>query len=166
VSVGGRGETPERVRVLRTRAAVTLGAGLLVSLAHAPAGGGRCDAPRPVYASGGALEGVACGRGDAHMLTGPERLLFGVRLDLNASSPEALEVLPRIGEQRARALAAARPFADMASLEHVAGIGPVTARAVAAWSCVDASDCERPLAADWLEPGPGDRPDAGEGAAR
>jgi competence protein ComEA len=56
---------------------------------------------------------------------GAAGLLCGRLLDLNASSPEALEVLPGIGPARARALVAGRPFASLADVERVPGIGPV-----------------------------------------
>ena len=51
-------------------------------------------------------------------------LLCGRLLDLNAAPPQALEALPGIGPARARALAAARPFARVADVERVPGIGP------------------------------------------
>jgi competence protein ComEA len=71
-----------------------------------------------------ALPGPAPQPGPCPDPRGAAGLLCGRLLDLNAASPEALEVLPGIGPARARALAAARPFASVADVERVSGIGP------------------------------------------
>ena len=63
-----------------------------------------------------------------HPMRGAAGLLCGRALDLNAATPESLEALPGIGPARARALAAARPFASVADVERVRGIGPALRR--------------------------------------
>jgi competence protein ComEA len=47
-------------------------------------------------------------------------------IDLNCDPPARLEALPGIGAERARALAAARPFAAVDDLARLPGIGPRT----------------------------------------
>ena len=66
-----------------------------------------------------------------HLASGQEAegLLFGIPLDLNRASAEALEALPGIGPQRAAAVRAAREqarFRRVSDLVLVPGIGPVT----------------------------------------
>lgn len=63
----------------------------------------------------------------------PVRLLYGGALDLNRAGEDALTVLPGIGAVRARAIAQARPFASLAELEEVPGIGPATRAGLAGW---------------------------------
>lgn len=53
-------------------------------------------------------------------------LLCGRPVDLNRADPTILEQLPGIGPGRARAIAAARPFARVEDLGRVPGIGPRT----------------------------------------
>jgi hypothetical protein len=81
---------------------------------------------------------VGCGgEGDgARALRGPARLLFGARLDANRADGLALEALPGIGPARAAAILrsrADRPFARVADLERVHGIGPRTLARIAPW---------------------------------
>lgn len=62
-------------------------------------------------------------------LSGAAALLYGGAIDLNRAEPALLEVLPRIGQARALAIAAERcraPFESVADVERVAGIGPRT----------------------------------------
>ena len=73
-----------------------------------------------------ALPGPAPQPGPCPDPSGAAGLLCGRLLDLNAASPEALEALPGVGPARARALVEARPFASLAEVERVPGIGPVT----------------------------------------
>jgi competence protein ComEA len=47
-------------------------------------------------------------------------------IDLNCAPPALLEALPGIGPERALALAAARPFATLADVGRVPGIGRKT----------------------------------------
>ena len=56
---------------------------------------------------------------------GVERLLWGDRLDPNRAPREALMALPGIGPVLADAIAAARPFCEVAELSRVRGIGTV-----------------------------------------
>ena len=49
---------------------------------------------------------------------------------LNRSSLEELQSLPRIGEKRAQAIVAARPFARVEELTRVRGIGARTLQAL------------------------------------
>ncbi|MBW2371911.1 MAG: helix-hairpin-helix domain-containing protein [Deltaproteobacteria bacterium] len=72
-----------------------------------------------------ALPGPAPQPGPCPDPSGAAGLLCGRLLDLNAASPEALEALPGVGPARARALVEARPFASLADVERVPGIGPV-----------------------------------------
>lgn len=59
-----------------------------------------------------------------------ERLVFGLPIDLNQASQEALEAIPGLGPTRAAAIIADRtengPFTSVADLERVRGIGPAT----------------------------------------
>jgi DNA uptake protein ComE-like DNA-binding protein len=45
---------------------------------------------------------------------------------MNREPAEALAVLPGIGHSRAKAIVAARPHCNLADLDRVSGIGPVT----------------------------------------
>jgi DNA uptake protein ComE-like DNA-binding protein len=47
-------------------------------------------------------------------------------IDLNCAPPALLEALPGVGAARARALAAARPFATLEDVGRVPGIGPAS----------------------------------------
>jgi hypothetical protein len=51
---------------------------------------------------------------------------LGQPVDLNRASPAELESLPRIGPALAKRIVAGRPYADLASLQRVRGIGPAT----------------------------------------
>ena len=65
-----------------------------------------------------------------------ETLLFGGRIDINRALPGALEALPGIGPQRALAISTERekrPFAGVADLVRVHGIGPKTVDALQPW---------------------------------
>jgi len=59
-----------------------------------------------------------------------EGLLCGRPVDVNRAPPQILEALPGIGPVRARAIAAARPFARVEDLRRVPGIGPATLTAL------------------------------------
>jgi DNA uptake protein ComE-like DNA-binding protein len=61
-------------------------------------------------------------------LSWPEPIAPAKRLaiDLNCAEPALLEALPGIGRERARALAAARPFATLSDVGRVPGVGPKT----------------------------------------
>lgn len=66
----------------------------------------------------------------------PTSLLFGYPLDINRARASSLEVLPGIGPARAAAIVAERcemPFASVAALERVHGIGPRTRARLEAW---------------------------------
>jgi competence protein ComEA len=71
-------------------------------------------------------------------VSGAARLLCGLPLDLNAARAEDLEALPGIGPARARAIAAARPFVDLAEVGRVHGVGPRTLARIAPWVEVEA----------------------------
>jgi hypothetical protein len=62
---------------------------------------------------------------------GAARLLWGLPLDLNREDVRALEALPGIGPNRARAIVGRRPLCTLADLDRVSGIGPVTLRRIA-----------------------------------
>jgi hypothetical protein len=55
-----------------------------------------------------------------------QRLLLGIRMELNAASAGELEALPRIGPVLAARIVAGRPYASVEDLERVKGIGPKT----------------------------------------
>jgi len=63
-------------------------------------------------------------------------LLFGQRLDPNRATASDLVLLPGVGPVRAAAIAehaAREPFARLADLERVRGVGPRTAQQLAPW---------------------------------
>jgi competence protein ComEA len=67
-------------------------------------------------------------------LAGPTRRLFDLPVDPNRADPVTLETLPGIGPARARAIVAersSRPFASLADLRRVYGLGPVRVAALA-----------------------------------
>jgi len=107
-----------------------------------------CAAPREARCVDGWTVWVSCDPQDPFSpLRGSSRLLFGQRLDLNRAPPQVLEVLPGIGPARAAALAEERirrPFASLAEVERVHGIGPATAAGLRGWAEVDPG---RPAAA-------------------
>ena len=72
-------------------------------------------------------------------LRGPARLLFGLRLDVNRATREALEALPAIGPARADAIVRARAerrFENLADLVRVPGIGHKTSEGLRGWAAV------------------------------
>ena len=67
-------------------------------------------------------------------LAGPSRRLFGLLVDPNRAGSVTLETLPGIGPARAREIIAERarrPFASLADLRRVHGLGPVRIAALA-----------------------------------
>lgn len=95
----------------------------------------ECPAPGSRVEAAGRTVEVGCGLPETP-LAGATRLLYGLRLDPNAASAAALEVLPQIGPARARAFVEARaksPFCGPEDLERVAGIGPNRAKALEPW---------------------------------
>ncbi len=104
--------------------------------AAGPAGSEPVPCAQPARLAAVSPGGVPVGCGGGPALRGPERLLFGLRLDANRAEPGALEALPGIGPARAAAIAAERcrrPFASLAELERVPGIGPRTRAALQPW---------------------------------
>lgn len=72
-------------------------------------------------------DGVArCGPGEP--LAAPQALVVGARLDLNRATAEALEAVPGVGPELARALVAERQrlgrFRAWSEVDAVAGVGP------------------------------------------
>lgn len=80
---------------------------------------------QPVQLQSGPVEVVACEHPGAAPLEGPARRLFDLPIDVNRASAETLESLPGIGPGRAEAIVAGRPYADLAELRRVPGIGPI-----------------------------------------
>ncbi len=125
-------------------AALLLGAVVMgVAMSQAPSLPSGCEAPfeRAADARAGFTTEVGCGAAEAPRpgLRGPARLLFGLRLDLNRASEEALEALPAIGPVRAAAILRARAnrrFESLDDLQRVAGIGPKTSEGLRAWVAV------------------------------
>ena len=73
-------------------------------------------------------------------LEGIARLLVGHRIDLNRAGADLLETLPGIGHKRAAAILRARgerPFATVAEIERVPGIGPKTRARLEGWLRVE-----------------------------
>lgn len=120
---------------MASRASLTLVlAALLLGLALPRAAPGplACAEPAERRARGGHSVEVGCAGGAP--LRGPARRLFGLALDPNRADARTLETLPGIGPARARAIAAERrrrPFARVADLLRVAGIGPRTLESIA-----------------------------------
>lgn len=91
---------------------------------------GRGDPPRHWI-------GCASDPGPRRALAGGERVLLGLRLDVNRASAEDLAALPGIGPGLAAAIAADRerrgPFPDVESLRRVRGIGPTRLERLRPW---------------------------------
>jgi hypothetical protein len=133
----------ESRRASVARAALALGA-LVMAIAIAPAPAERigCGAPfeRAADVSSGFTTEVGCGASSTRaQIRGPARLLFGMPLDVNRATQEALEALPAIGPARAAAIVRARAdrrFESLADLERVPGIGRKTSEGLHAWATV------------------------------
>lgn len=97
----------------------------LYSLPTAPPVPPACPQPAEQASEAGRTTQVVCGGGGRGPLRGPARLLYGLSLDLNRASARSLTALPGIGPQLAGEIAAARPFASVAELQRVRGIGPL-----------------------------------------
>lgn len=73
-------------------------------------------------------------------LSGPERLLLGLRIDVNQAREADLELLPGIGPALAARIAQAREqrgtFRSVDELLEVRGIGPKTLERLAPFACV------------------------------
>ncbi len=100
-----------------------------------------CEEPGEASAERGLTTAVVCHDGPqaARPLRGPVRLLFGLTLDINRAVAASLEVLPRIGPQRAAAIVRAREqaaFTSVAELARVRGIGPKTIEGLEGWVSV------------------------------
>jgi competence protein ComEA len=106
-------------------------------------------------------------------LAGPARRLFDLPIDPNRADVVSLETLPGIGPVRARAIAAERcrrPFASLADLERVRGLGPARVGALSPWvafetpmaSCheasVESATCHSSCGVAGAGPGPADAP--------
>jgi competence protein ComEA len=122
------------------RAALALCAGLFAAaLPGSDPEPAACAQPAEVDAdAAGHTRAVSCAGGAP--LRGPARLLYGLPLDPNAADAASLEVLPGLGPGRAAAIVAEReraPFAGVADLARVPGIGPVTLARIAPFLRVD-----------------------------
>jgi hypothetical protein len=107
--------------------------GLLFALVlpGAPPARYACRNPIEVAAVDGHTTAVRCDA-DARTvgeLRGPARQLYGLPIDLNCADAQTLEILAGIGTVRARAILderRIRPFARVDDLVRVRGIGPKT----------------------------------------
>jgi hypothetical protein len=82
---------------------------------------------------------IVCGSAARSELTGPARLLFGLRIDPNLADAITLETLPRIGPVHAQAIISERcrrPFVSVADLRRVPGIGPKTVDGLAPYVAI------------------------------
>ncbi len=115
--------------------AITAGVLLLAGVARA----GLEAVRSPVALEADTVSARALAEDSREMVDERERrsapLAPGERLDPNAASEEELDRLPGIGPAAARAIVESRtaegPFADVASLARVRGIGPVTVERLA-----------------------------------
>ena len=108
-----------------------------------------CVAPAERSADRGWTREVSCAGGPA--LRGPARLLYGLPLDPNRADAATLEVLPGIGATRAQAILdarAERPFAKVAELGRVPGIGPTTLARIAPYLAVEPEPRDRAASGD------------------
>ena len=107
-----------------------------------------CESPVAVASDAIGTLRVICGASASDLgapWTGIARLLEGNAIDLNEAPLLLLQSLPEIGPVRAANIVRARdqaPFASVADLERVSGIGPKTRAKVERWLFVD----ERPRA--------------------
>jgi len=86
----------------------------------------------PVALAGGAITCATDSRA-VPRLEGPLRRLFGLSIDPNRADATTLETLPGIGPARAAGIVrerCRRPFASIADLERVSGLGPLRLRAL------------------------------------
>jgi hypothetical protein len=122
------------------RAALAV-AGLLAWLALPGAAPELPPCPRPAERQARAGHSLWIGCDGGPPLRGPARRLFGLPLDPNRADAATLETLPGIGPVRAAAIVAERrrrPFARVADLARVRGIGPRTLTRIAPWLAVRA----------------------------
>lgn len=110
-------------------AAVTLVPTALARRAAAPARAAPPCAPEGRGIAPREWLGCAADEGPPRALTGAERLVLGLPLDLNAASEGELAFVPGLSRRLARAVVADRaengPFDRVEALERVKGIGPV-----------------------------------------
>ena len=105
----------------------------LASLLPAVVRGARAPAPRPAGGPAGRGDGprvwVGCATdpGAPRDLTGHERRLLGLPIDVNRASAEDLALVPGLSPKLAAEIAAERarggPFADVEDLLRVRGVG-------------------------------------------
>ena len=106
-------------------------------------------------------------------LAGPARRLFDLPVDPNRADVVTLETLPGIGPLLARAIVAERcrrPFASLADLTRVRGLGPARVGALAPWvafertrvsggaASVESATCRSSCGVCGARPGPADAP--------
>lgn len=97
--------------------------------AHWPSSCG--EAPR--VEAGHRLEVTEACTVRAALLSGAVRLGAGLRLDVNSASWTDLQAIPGIGPSLATRVVAGRPYATVAALERVRGIGPRTRARLIRW---------------------------------
>jgi hypothetical protein len=128
---GDRTDLPRRRQAIERVAAAALAVSALLLALALPHG----DPPTPcavayeAAAADGWTRVAVCGDPQGRPpLRGPARRLFGLPLDPNTAEPRTLESLPGIGPARAAAIVRERerrPYASVAELRRVPGIGPV-----------------------------------------
>ncbi len=102
-----------------------------IALPGSPPARYACRNPVEVAAVDGYTTAIRCDADarQAGNLRGPARQLYGLPIDLNCADAQTLEILAGIGTVRARAILderRIRPFARVDDLTRVRGIGPKT----------------------------------------
>lgn len=94
----------------------------------------RPHAPEVMHAAPAPVSAAEAGAGagpPTYATTASVRPLISGRVNLNTSTREQLEALPKVGPALAARLVAGRPYRSLADLDRVRGVGPSTLRLLA-----------------------------------